>query len=87
MFEYSEDVPGSNIYDGLKPCPFCGGQAYIHVFDDTHGKGPYDIGHCQVQCSKCTAMKTYRYITSNDARRAWNKRFNDTEGVIHEQED
>jgi Lar family restriction alleviation protein len=50
--------------NGLKPCPFCGGEARRY-----DGRVEY-FGVC---CSKCGA-KVYGYASKSAASRAWNKR-------------
>jgi len=55
----------------LKPCPFCGGEAYTegHKLELQDGFGFWFVA-CKNQCG---AMVGYFY-TEDDARRAWNRR-------------
>ena len=50
----------------LKPCPFCGGEAYLSE----------QYGTCFVRCKECGAMGG-AFDNAGDAKSAWNNR---TEG-------
>lgn len=52
----------------LKPCPFCGGTAFMWYTNDNY-PSPY------VVCNSCTAMqKIHRFKTVDEAIEAWNRR-------------
>lgn len=58
---------------GLKPCPFCGGKAYLSVDPeatvDTHGrKWAFTI-----VCGNCCATSGLHWLIKN-ATEAWNRR-------------
>jgi hypothetical protein len=57
---------------GLKPCPFCGGEAKL--FDDKH----YSDFYFWVGCinEKCPILEvvTEDYSTKDEALKAWNTR-------------
>ena len=62
------------MVDGLKPCPFCGGEADVHYF-------AHDDSECTVMCSNpnCRASVSARSCGSmttayNRARKLWNRR-------------
>ena len=58
----------------LKPCPFCGGDAFST--DYTYHIHP---GRCIVhfvECNRCHAM-TNEYDTETEANEAWNRRTED----------
>lgn len=62
--------------DELKPCPFCGGEAFLHFDAETRavhknitGK---EIGNW-VTCKKCFAESGYCH-TTEAAIEAWNRR-------------
>jgi len=63
------------IIDGLKPCPFCGGEAEMHEIDDPDE--PND-GGCYIECVKCRASTNIRFSCMEDARpllmEQWNRR-------------
>lgn len=62
----------------LKPCPFCGGEAYAR-FDNT-GKGSF--GYASIECKKCGAVpyvhQVYSGLSKEEAVKgvaeAWNNR-------------
>lgn len=54
----------------LKPCPFCGGEAECYT-------NYYNQYQWTVQCDKCLC-RTLFYYNREDAKRAWNRRVNDT---------
>ena len=56
--------------DKLKPCPFCGGKAYVrtHIY-----YGGFSHTYC-VQCHICGAQGSQFYDTEKDAIEAWNRR-------------
>lgn len=68
--------------DGLKQCPFCGGEPKLMVCD---GSGSYyaDIGtavfygremtHKLIRCSKC-GVRTKAYLTDKRLLKGWNRR-------------
>lgn len=49
----------------LKPCPFCGGEAKIHV--------GYDHSYVRCENQECL-VKTRRYDSIEKATDAWNRR-------------
>lgn len=51
---------------GLKPCPFCGGEAYLESYFD----------RVFVECSGCKAC-TNVYEKCEEAEAAWNRRVGD----------
>lgn len=68
----------------LKPCPFCGGEAEVHMCD---GAGMYHtklgenvkvlwgrpLTHKMIICKKC-GIRTKAYLTDNGVFKAWNRR-------------
>lgn len=67
----------------LKPCPFCGGEAYARFVKD---KGTF--GYTSVECKKCGAVPyvhmAYNNLSKEEAVmgvvEAWNRRANDEAG-------
>lgn len=51
--------------EGLKACPFCGGEAEVRRYSGTLQF---------VQCSACLASSS-AFETDTEAKRAWNKRY------------
>ena len=49
----------------LKPCPFCGGEAYLYLYCE-------GVDH-SVGCSKCYFHRD-EFNSDNEAIEAWNKR-------------
>ena len=73
----------------LKPCPFCGGEAKVHICD---GAGMYHnspergnvlfgrhLTHKMILCNKC-GIRTKAYATDRGVFNAWNRRAGDTNG-------
>ena len=62
--------------DKLKPCPFCGGEAYIiEVEPHTHKIAiwvPDSVGECFIECTNCTRAMSAN--TKDEAIAAWNRR-------------
>lgn len=57
----------------LKPCPFCGGEAYIHeIKEDFLGVGWKIKGYC-VACTDCHSGTEYDK-DKNISIKAWNRR-------------
>lgn len=54
--------------DKLKPCPFCGGEAYI-----AHRKGAYDFWNYYCGCVDC-GVETLGYDREKEAIKKWNNR-------------
>lgn len=53
----------------LKPCPFCGGEAQLHVENDI-----FFIA-VVVRCKKCGISQPYpKYENDEDAISTWNRR-------------
>lgn len=52
----------------LKPCPFCGGEAYFYEFERCIG------------CLNC-GVETVSYHTEEEAIEAWNRRIEDEQKV------
>ena len=67
---------------GLKPCPFCGGTAYIdkHSFYNEQTKGFTDHNY-GVFCGNCGAQTAQYYLTEKQAKGAWNTRTPQTGGA------
>lgn len=68
--------------EGLRPCPFCGGEADAHYF-------AHDDSECTVMCSNpnCRASVSARSCGSmttayNRARKLWNRRAERTCRVV-----
>lgn len=65
-----------NNTPGLKPCPFCGGEAEISW---TQTSTPHPYARCKFgttltpMCAGATFF-TYRYNTEQEAAEAWNRR-------------
>lgn len=68
--------------DGLKQCPFCGGEPKLMVCDGS-GNHYADIGttvlygrevtHKLIRCSKC-GVRTKPYLTDKGLLKGWNRR-------------
>ena len=59
----------------LKPCPFCGGEAYIdNNRYEVRNKTLLGITYF-VRCSKCQ-VESFEYHSKADAVKAWNRRAN-----------
>ena len=60
----------------LRPCPFCGGEAYmIEVEPHTHKIAiwvPDSVGECFIECTNCTCAMSAN--TKEEAVAAWNRR-------------
>ena len=54
----------------LKPCPFCGGEASIEIYESSYRE--YSVG-----CTKCPACLEEYYCTEHEAEKQWNRRVND----------
>lgn len=63
----------------LKPCPFCGGEAFVHMLGNEIAKGYY------IACDECGA-KTIVFGYEAEAIEEWNRRAERTVKVIHKQE-
>lgn len=64
--------------DKLKPCPFCGGEAFIFVIPPHKHRIvplPDYAGEAFVECTKCTCAMSAD--TKEEAIKAWNRRTND----------
>ena len=59
----------------LKPCPFCGGSAFINPHSywniKTHRSTDHTFG---VVCEVCNAQTTQFFYTDDEAIEAWNRR-------------
>lgn len=68
----------------LKPCPFCGGEAFATVHGRINGVGINDYSG-NVMCYKCQASVTSEGFTPTpdqgieSATRKWNRRVNDAD--------
>lgn len=68
----------------LKPCPFCGGEAYARFVKD---KGAF--GYTSVECKKCGAVPyvhmAYNNLSKEEAVmgvvEAWNRRVKDDDKI------
>ena len=59
-------------YSGLKPCPFCGGKAYLTT-DHYDADLDKDV-HC-IECSICAATLTkYPGTSREELKELWNRR-------------
>jgi Lar family restriction alleviation protein len=60
------------VKDKLKPCPFCGGKAYISN-EDCYG---YEHDDFIVNCDECNLQFGFasQFETEEDAVKAWNTR-------------
>ena len=79
---YSEIV--DILKDNLKPCPFCGGEAFISTIEHDTANRPNGYRfHGEVMCRRCqaTAGTTGFDISFEQATQkaieAWNRRVND----------
>lgn len=54
----------------LKPCPFCGGGAYIHRTDFLNAESVYGV-----RCCDCESSSSQLYDTELEAIEAWNTRY------------
>lgn len=59
----------------LKPCPFCRGEAFVHMLGNEIAKGYY------IACDECGA-KTIVFGYEAEAIEAWNRRTKRTAKVI-----
>ena len=63
--------------DELKPCPFCGGHAFLHVYDMRRTEDPNDywasISCDNPECTMNPAL-TIAQADENAAIEAWNTR-------------
>jgi len=66
----------------LKPCPFCGGTAYIKTAISLDDLGS---GHVIISCSKCSS--SIQEQTVLQAAEAWNKRIDTNEFNQRKDED
>ena len=57
----------------LKPCPFCGGDAYVRMTDLIDGYGCFAMNAAFVQCACCGA-RTLEYRDGMFAIEDWNRR-------------
>lgn len=55
----------------LKPCPFCGGDAFLAEYD--YSLGDYYVVTHVVECNGCHAT-TFEYDSPKEAADAWNRR-------------
>ena len=61
----------------LLPCPFCGGEAFTHIFGNEIAKGYY------IACDECGAnIKAFGYEA--EAIEAWNRRAERTAKVMND---
>lgn len=56
----------------LKPCPFCGGEAFVYARYDSIWRG--DPTDYTVICKNCHAGVRNYFLTAQEAIEAWNKR-------------
>ena len=56
--------------EGLKPCPFCGGEALV----DDNEPYPGDCIWFDVGCGECNCVIDACFDTEADAIAAWNRR-------------
>lgn len=72
----------------LKPCPFCGGEAFAYeVKPHKHflcGLAEYDGGGF-VECTGCSCGVSGK--TKEEAVEVWNRRESDGESVFHSQKE
>ena len=72
-------MEGGEMIDGLKPCPFCGGEAEMV----RNSAGSYFVRCTNKQC----AAKTRLYHENdNGARLAWNRRAERTGHYVYDRE-
>ena len=64
------------LVEGLKPCPFCGGDALVHR--DSYGRGLWTVS-CKMHL-ECYAIEKY-YQTREEAISAWNTRVSNLEPI------
>ena len=75
---------GWRMMSELKPCPFCGGEAYARFVKD---KGAF--GYTSVECKKCGAVPyvhmAYNNLSKEEAVmgvvEAWNRRVKDDDKI------
>ena len=58
----------------LKPCPFCGGVAEMHITD--HTPSGYDYTP-RCKNPSCCGRLTKKYSSKETAVAMWNRRYND----------
>ena len=56
----------------LKPCPFCGGEAYVMTWREERQR----INPTIVRCASCE-VQTNLYDRKKEAIAAWNRRYGD----------
>ena len=59
----------------LKPCPFCGGEASITLYDPYDGYQGANSSYYIARCSKCSVEMSN--IFKQELIKAWNRRTND----------
>lgn len=70
------------LNENLKPCPFCGGKAYIRNITENNGKCHYKI--VCVECIECKSKTDKRisdgyygkYCSDEEIVELWNRRVN-----------
>ena len=61
--------------DKLKPCPFCGGEAFVYKrYDSVWRLDPTDF---TVLCKECRGGVRHYFQTESESIEAWNRRAND----------
>lgn len=68
------------MVSNLKPCPFCGGDGCISI------RNLYSVQVYQAKYTSCTAGIDQMFNTESDAIDAWNKRVDDTQKDLYDQE-
>lgn len=63
-------------YEGLRPCPFCGGDAIISVDPDATRDTMGRLWGYTAVCSRCASCSGLTY-TKDKAIEAWNRRTNE----------
>ena len=65
----------------LRPCPFCGGGAYITELKTISGKTTFDIFcenmECVASSDRLSCIFWKRYYNKNEVIKAWNRRADD----------
>ena len=67
---------GKEVSEELKPCPFCGGKAYIAIYDYAV------IAVCDQCCAQTAEVRiSPHYAAKDEAIKQWNRREGNCDGL------